>query len=140
MSDKVIKYNSKKNKKRLCCTKRNKNRRPPNRHAIEGKFESVNTSAKRLKLSKNDYDIEVNESFGYRLINFASISSALSEIIVCKHCGKNVTFTEASKSDLGFKLVITCEGCEKVYINNFPLINNAYEINRRIILGMRKSL
>lgn len=113
------------------------NRRPPNRHSMEGESESVSTSAKKLKLSKDDYDIEVNELFGYRLINFVAVFSTLSDILVCKQCGKNVTFTEASKRGLGFKLVIICEGCEKIYINSCPLNNNAYEVNSRIVFAMR---
>ncbi|KYN09385.1 hypothetical protein ALC57_18490, partial [Trachymyrmex cornetzi] len=108
-----------------------------NRHAMEGESESICTAAKKLKLSKEDHGIEVNESFGYHLINFVAVFSALSEILVCKQCGKNVTFTQASKRGLGLKLVISCEGCEKVYINSCPLINNAYEVNRRIIFAMR---
>lgn len=89
-----------------------------------------------MKLSKDDY-IEVDEAFGYRLINFVAVSFALSEILICKQCGKNVKFTETSKRGLGFKLVITCGECEKVYINSCPLINNAYEVNRRIVFAMR---
>lgn len=62
------------------------------------------------------------------------IFSALFENLVCKRCGRNMTFTEASQRGLGFKLVISCE---KIYVNSCPLINNAYEVNRRIIFAMR---
>jgi len=49
-----------------------------------------------------------------------------------------VKFTEASKRGLSFKLVIICEGCEKVYVNSCPIINKvSYEVNRRIIFAMR---
>jgi len=139
MSDKVYRT-QKGTKKKTWSSKRSKisNRRPPNRHSMEKESESVSTAAKKLKLSKDDYDIEVNESFGYRLINFVTVFSAFSEIVVCKQCGTNVKFTEASKRGLGFKLVITCEGCEKVYVNSCPIINKAsYEVNRRIIFAMR---
>jgi len=48
-----------------------------------------------------------------------------------------MTFTEARTYGLGFKHVITSEECKKVYINSCPLINNAYDVNHRIILAMR---
>jgi len=49
-----------------------------------------------------------------------------------------VKFTEANKQALGFKIVISCEACEPVYINSCPKINNkAYEVNRRMVLAMR---
>ncbi|KOC70062.1 Cubilin [Habropoda laboriosa] len=138
MSDKV--YRSKKGtKKKTWSSQRSKitNRQVLNRYSIERESESVSTSAKKLKLSKDECNVEVNVLFGYRLINFLTIFSALSENLVCKRCGRNVTFTEASQRGLGFKLVISCEKCEKIYVNSCPLINNAYEVNRRIIFAMR---
>ncbi|KYQ51954.1 hypothetical protein ALC60_08932 [Trachymyrmex zeteki] len=87
---------------------------------MEGESESACTAAKKLKLSEENHGIEVNESFGYHVINFVAVFSALSEVLVCKQCGKNVTFTQASK---------------KIYINSCSLINNAYEVNRRIIFA-----
>jgi len=68
---------------------------------MKGESESVCTTAKKLKLSKEDHDIEVNESFGYQLINFIAAFSALSEVLVCKQCGKNLILTEANKHGLG---------------------------------------
>ncbi|EFN71671.1 hypothetical protein EAG_00212, partial [Camponotus floridanus] len=32
---------------------------------------------------------------------------------------------------------VKCSNCEPRYINSCPLINNAYEINRRIVFAMR---
>lgn len=40
---------------------------------MEAESETVNTSTKKWKLSKDDYDIEVDELFGYRLINFIAV-------------------------------------------------------------------
>jgi len=40
------------------------------------------------------------------------------------------------RSKQAFRLVITCEDCEKVYINSCPLINDTYDVNRRIIFAM----
>ncbi|EZA51520.1 hypothetical protein X777_09817 [Ooceraea biroi] len=38
---------------------------------------------------------------------------------------------------LGFTIVVTCRECDNVFINSCPLINNSYEVNRRIVLAMR---
>lgn len=48
-----------------------------------------------------------------------------------------MTFTEANQRSLGFKIIINCENCERTVINSCPLIDHAYEINRRIIFAMR---
>lgn len=111
---------------------------PKNRYLLEQSAESVGTSSKKLKLSKNEYDIDFDSTFGYRLLCFASVFSALSEVLVCHTCHKPVKFTEANKQGLGFKIVISCEACEPVHINSCPKINNkAYEVNRRMVLAMR---
>ena len=41
--------------------------------------ESVGTSARKLKLSDNARNIEVDASFGYRFINFLAVLSARKE-------------------------------------------------------------
>jgi len=111
---------------------------PKNRYLLEQSAESVGTSFKKLKSSKNEYDIDYDSTFGYRLLCFASVFSALSEVLVCHTCHKPVKFTEANKQGLGFKIVISCEACEPVHINSCPKINNkAYEVNRRMVLAMR---
>lgn len=38
---------------------------------------------------------------------------------------------------MGFKLVVSCEKCEKTEILSCPLVEKGYEINRRIIIAMR---
>ena len=112
-------------------------RRPLNRHEMETPEDlNVSASAKKLK-ERNVYDVEVDPSFGYRFINFIPVFAAISNVVVCKVCHSNVTFTETSKRGLGFKLVISCDNCEKKEIPNSSYVKNAYEINRRIILAMR---
>ncbi|KAL1488866.1 hypothetical protein ABEB36_014661 [Hypothenemus hampei] len=74
---------------------RRKRRYPLNRYSME-KVEANTISA----------------SFGYRLINFVSIFSAIGEIVQCKKCGGDVTFTETSLRGLGFKLKVKCAKCE----------------------------
>lgn len=114
------------------------NRRPPNRHSFEGDSEYVSTSSKKLKSSESQYDREVNDNFSYRLIEFISVFSALSQLVVCKQCKEEVRFSEASRRGLGFKIILTCATCGEFSINSCPLINgHTYEINTRFTLAMR---
>ncbi|XP_071568778.1 uncharacterized protein [Temnothorax nylanderi] len=144
MSDKEKVYDTKKGTKIQYKTrKRSKisNRKPVNRFSIEQDIEYVSTSAKKLKLSKDECncgdDVELDNAFGYRLLNFVAVFSAISELVQCKTCQTNVKFTETSKRGLGFKIVVSCEKCEKTYINSCPLVGHAYEVNKRIVLAMR---
>lgn len=109
--------------------------KPPNRHEMESETASTSASAKKLKGSEKEIPIKVEH--GYRIINFMAIFSTLSEILKCKTCDGNINFAESSVRGLGFKLIITCEKCEPRYITSCPLINHAYEINRRIVFAMR---
>lgn len=112
-------------------TKRSK---PFNPCEIEKETASTSASAKKLKTRR--VEIPISAGHGYRLINFLTVFSTLSGMIKCKECNGNVTFSEASIRGFGFKLVISCDNCEPQYINSCPLINNAYEINRRIVFAM----
>lgn len=115
-----------------------KSRKIANRYVQEQEAESVGTSSKKLKLSKDNYEISFDASFGYRIISFSCIFSVLSEVLRCSTCHKPVKFSEASKQGLGFRLVVSCDECAPVYIDSCPKINDkAYEINRRLILAMR---
>ena len=54
-------------------------RRSSNRHEMETPEDlNVSASAKKLK-ERNFYDIEVDPSFGYRLINFIPVFAAASQ-------------------------------------------------------------
>jgi len=117
---------------------RSSGRKPLNRYMLETEIESVSTSAKKLKLSEHEYHINVDATFGYRVINFVTVFAAISEFLVCKECKSPIKFQEASIRGLGFKIAILCEQCTPKYINSCPVINNhAYDINRRIVLAMR---
>lgn len=124
----------------ICSVRRAKlsRRRPFNRHEAEATDDlNASTSAKKLKRSEDLYDIEVNPAFGYRIINLITVFSAISDVVVCKICQSKIKFTESSKRGLGFKLVVSCEKCEKTEIPSCPLVQKGYEINRRIIIAMR---
>lgn len=114
-------------------------KRPLNRYELEApEPESVSTSAKKLKQAgESNKEVEVDEAFGYRLINFLAVFNVISNVLVCKTCKSNVRFTESGKRGLGFKIVVSCDNCEETIIPNCPLIDKSYEVNRRIMLAMR---
>lgn len=71
------------------------------------------------------------------IINFLLVFSAIAQHVKCKTCSSDITFQERSPRGLGFKIVIVCPNCPEVEIPSSKYINNAYEINRRIVLAMR---
>lgn len=116
---------------------RSKKKRPLNRYVMENEEASTSTSAKKLKSSET-VDFDVNAFFRYRLINFVSVFSAISEVVKCKECGGDINFTETSVRGLGFKLKVNCAKCEAVLINSCPLIGGkAYDVNRRLVFAFR---
>jgi len=114
-----------------------RNRKPVNRYNLERENESVSTSVKKLRMSEGNYEVNVDQSFGYRFIEFMSVFSAIAQLVVCTKCGSEVRFQEASVRGLGFKIAVSCDGCTTSYINSCPLIRNAYDINRRLTFTMR---
>ncbi|KAL1489131.1 hypothetical protein ABEB36_014074 [Hypothenemus hampei] len=76
---------------------------PLNRHSMKKMEAETSTSTKKLKRC-DGFDFEINASFGYRLINFGSMFSAISEMVQYKKCDGDVNFTETSIRGLGFKL------------------------------------
>lgn len=97
----------------------------------------VSASAKKLKLVENFRDVVSDPSVSYRIVNFLPVFTAIANVVVCKNCNSNITFTEGNRRGLGFNLIISCENCDSTAIPNCPLIDKAYELNRRIILAMR---
>lgn len=131
-------YTSHKGSKISYQTRRRSNvtkRRPLNRYEAEEDSAGVSASAKKLKVDTDDIDIQ--SEFGYRIINFFAVFSAISEYVKCKTCNSDIRFLESGTRGLGFKITICCPNCLKVEIPNCPFIRNGYEINRRIVLAMR---
>ena len=71
------------------------------------------------------------------MINFTAVFLAFSNVFVCKVRKSEVKFAENGNRGLGFKIVVSCEDCEKTEIASFPFVEKGYEINRRIVLAMR---
>ncbi|XP_067208105.1 uncharacterized protein [Linepithema humile] len=80
--------------------------------------------------------ITLDPIFCYRIIEFFTVFTALSDILVCRNCKQNIKFEETGIRGLGFKIVVKCK-CGSRNINSDPLINTGYEINRRIVFVMR---
>lgn len=106
-----------------------------NRYTAEQETSFASTSAEKL-LSSENKEIVVDNTHGYRILEFFSVFSAISALVMCKECKKNVKFNEVSSRGLGFKIAVTCE-CGTTFINSCPMIHNAFEINRRIVTVMR---
>ena len=65
--------------------------RPLNRFEIETPdAEQASTSVR--KLSQKDFeDVEVQEGFGYRIVNVLAVFSAIFKAVVCRKCKLDVT-------------------------------------------------
>ena len=106
-----------------------------NRHTVEQSTASTSATAEKLA-RKDDDEIIINNTHGYRIIEFVSVFTAISNIVICKNCKSNVKFDEASPAGLGFKIAVTCQ-CDVSYVESGPKSGKAYDINRRIVLVMR---
>ena len=124
-------------------TKRNtrrdnrKRHRPVNRFETEERDTILSTSAKKLK-DDGLSEYSVNSMTGYRILNFLTVFTAISDYVKCKECNGDIVFEESSIRGLGFKLVVKCQSCEPKYIYSSPLTGeHAYEINSRFVFAMR---
>jgi len=78
-----------------------------------------------------DYDIQ------YCILNFCTFFQTLATLVICAQCNKKIKFERAGQRGIGFKVSLECE-CETVhYIPSSPLVNRAFEINRRMVFAMR---
>ena len=66
------------------------NRKPPNRHSFESDTEGVSRLAEKLKTT-DEPEIEIEATFGYRILNFISVFGTLSQILKCQ-CGESISF------------------------------------------------
>ncbi|KOC59659.1 hypothetical protein WH47_11089 [Habropoda laboriosa] len=106
-----------------------------NQHTVEQSTEFVSTSAKKLEGSE-DIDFAISKEFSYCILNFFTVFSTISACVICKNCKRDVKFYQTTSRGLGFKILMKCS-CNEVPVNSSPFIQNAYEINRRIVFVMR---
>lgn len=118
------------------CHEGKKRRFYGNRFTSENEVEHASSSGKKLRQS-GDCEITVNPTHGYRIINFVYVFSAISALVKCKVCGKDMAFNVKGEQGLGFKISVTCS-CQSVEIDSCPkILNKSFEINRRLVFVMR---
>ena len=118
------------------CHKGKKHRFQGNQFTSENKVLHASSSGKKLRQS-GDCEITVNPMHGYRIFNFVYVFSAISAIVKCKDCEKDMKFSTKGEQGIGFKICFTCE-CKSIEINSCPKISNkSFEINRRLVFVMR---
>jgi len=105
-----------------------------NCYTVEQDTSSTSTSAAKLWRT-DDTETHADRKIGYCI--FFTVFSTISESVICKDCQQNMQFTEASVRGLGFKITLQCQCNNIKYIPSCPLIENSYDINRRIVLAMR---
>ncbi|KAG8231176.1 hypothetical protein J437_LFUL007936 [Ladona fulva] len=91
-------------------------------------------SGKKLKVSVSD--VANNSNFCYRIIEFVSVFSAISNIAICRWCKEKLSFGQSGERGLGFKISVKCK-CGTTLIDSGPFVHNSFEINRRIVIKMR---
>lgn len=108
-----------------------------NKYTSEHELGSTSTAAKKLENSDDTcFDVEVDPTCGYVILDFLSVFSMLSVYLKCKVCNGDIKFSKLGIKGLGFKLCLTC-GCGQKSIDSCARIGNGFEINRRIVFVMR---
>lgn len=97
---------------------------------------STSTSAKKFK-RLDDISVPEEENIGYRILNFITVFTAISELIRCKTCSGDIKFKTERTQGLGFNILVVCASCDPISIPSCPYIGTAYEINRRFFFAMR---
>lgn len=115
--------------------RRTKRKFSGNRHTVENETAFASTSAKKL-LENKDVKVTLTSTFFYCILEFTAVFQAISSAVVCKKCHKTITFKPSHVRGLGFKILMQCE-CSEQLINSCPIINTAFEINRRFIFTLR---
>lgn len=106
-------------------------------HDHEANTSYASASASKLQQSEDtSFDVHVDQTSGYSIIQFFLVFSTLQEYLKCKTCDKDISFTKYGQRGLGFKVCVTCE-CGERYINSCHMISTGYEINRRLVYIMR---
>ncbi|KYQ49804.1 hypothetical protein ALC60_11123, partial [Trachymyrmex zeteki] len=103
---------------------------------VELSNENISSSAKKLKTDR-ETSVPEDPNIGYRILNFLTVFSVLSECIKCKKCDSDVRFSIESTRGLGFKIVVSCSSCKPTFIPSCSYIKTAYEINTRFFFVMR---
>ncbi|KAK0181687.1 hypothetical protein PV327_003952 [Microctonus hyperodae] len=117
---------------------RPKKRKPPLR-PNQMESETTYTSSAAKKSSGQLHEVSYDPNFSYCILQFTAVFAAISDCVVCRTCGGDIKFLKSSSRGLGFKLNVFCTKCDDNIqsVPSSPLINTAYEINRRFTFAMR---
>ncbi|CAG5096662.1 Protein of unknown function [Cotesia congregata] len=88
-------------KERLDRGKKRKNVFNPK--TVEYDESSFSASAKKFK-AQEEMCVTRDTSVEYRILNFITVFTTISEYVLCKTCGEPVKFETASEHGLGFKI------------------------------------
>lgn len=96
------------------------------------------SSASAAKLGKfSDEEVIISNNYGYCILEFFTVFTAISSLVLCATCKKEIIFSRTAHRGLGFKIALQCS-CESVqYIASSPFVNKSFEINRKIVFAMR---
>ncbi|KYN12276.1 hypothetical protein ALC57_15556 [Trachymyrmex cornetzi] len=127
-------------------TRKSEGHRRPNRpvkkkfnynpEKMENEKDFVSTSARKMKDTSYD-DIEIDIGRNNVILDYLTVFTFLSRCLKCKECDSNVRFTRTCERGLGFRLVIKCMCKKENCVSSSPLINTAYQINRKLMFVMR---
>ncbi|KYN15554.1 hypothetical protein ALC57_12224 [Trachymyrmex cornetzi] len=107
-----------------------------NQHTSEQDTSSTSSSASKLSKKSPEFEVNIDQSVQYVIINFA-LFLTLQTLVICKVCKSDIRFYKYSEKGLGFKLVVQCKCETETCIPSSPEMNTTYEINRRFVYAMR---
>lgn len=108
-----------------------------NRHTVE-KEDTTFTSASAVKLLKiNDEVVIIDNNYGYCILEFFTVFSAISSMVLCVSCKKEIKFSRTAHRGLRFKIALQCNCPSVRYLLSCPFIEKSFEVNRRMIFAMR---
>jgi len=107
-----------------------------NPKTVETDSSSYSTSAKKIK-HLEDLNVPQDNLLEYKILNFITVFTAISNLVKCKNCNGDVEFQTCSERGLGFKIAVMCNTCQPQYITSSPFVGHTYQINRRFIYVMR---
>ncbi|XP_074107057.1 uncharacterized protein LOC141532561 [Cotesia typhae] len=96
------------------------------------------TSASAAKLRKsNDEEVIIDNNYGYCVLEFFTVFSAISSFVSCTTCNNKIRFSRTAQRGLGFKIALQCSCDSLRYIPSCPFVDKSFEVNRRVIFAMR---
>lgn len=108
-----------------------------NRHYIETDISFASTSAAKIGRKSPEFEVKSIKHSAMFLSNLPWFSGLFNNSWNAKTVIVMCDFIKKSIRGLGFKICVECSCSDPAEINSCPLINNAYEINRRFCFVMR---